>query len=262
MQKKCSIITVTLNNKAGLEKTIQSVLGQTYRDIEYIVIDGASSDGSVKIIESHASGIDQWISEPDTGVYNAMNKGIQKATGEYLLFLNSGDTLFETSTLEQVIPYLEAADADLFYGDLRFDHSDQFEDFHYPDELTFDFLYHRSLGHPATFIKRSLFDKVGYYEESYSICADWVFFTKAICLYTCSYKHIPRVIANFTTDGMSSVDENQQKILKEREKALRGPFLFLTAPYEKYIDLKNRMDALQRSKPYRFLKFLGLPKYR
>ncbi|PPL00524.1 glycosyltransferase family 2 protein [Parapedobacter indicus] len=262
MQKKCSIITVTLNNKAGLEETIRSVLGQTYRDIEYIIIDGASSDGSVAVIESNASDIDQWVSEPDTGVYNAMNKGIQKATGEYLLFLNSGDTLFETSTLEQIIPYLETADADLFYGDLRFDNGNQFEDFHYPDEVTFEFLYHRSLGHPATFIRSSLFETVGYYEESYPICADWVFFTKAISLYTCSYKHIPLIVANFTTDGLSSVDENQQKILEEREKALRGPFKFLTAPYEKYICLQKRMDALQRSKPYRFLKFLGLPKYK
>ena len=97
---KYSIITVNYNNKNGLEMTIKSVLGQTCKDFEYIIIDGGSTDGSVEVIKKYASRIDYWVSEPDKGVYNAMNKGIRKATGDYLNFMNSGDAYHSTSALE------------------------------------------------------------------------------------------------------------------------------------------------------------------
>src|SRR5690606_36626012 len=230
---------VNLNNKAGLERTILSVVNQTYQHIEYIIIDGASTDDSTTVIQDYSDHIDKCVSEPDNGVYHAMNKGIEMATGEYLLFLNSGDTFFEVTTIEKAIRYLQEVKTDLLYGDLRFDHGSFYEDFKYPDNITFDFLYHRSLGHPATFIKRGLFEKLGYYDESYPICADWVFFTKAICLHTCSYKHLPFVIAIFATDGVSSLSGNAQKIEAERKRALKGPFKFLTEHYERYINLKD-----------------------
>ena len=89
-----SIITVNLNNCDGLQKTIDSVVGQTFTDYEWIVIDGGSMDGSRELIEQYADCLAYWCSEPDNGIYNAMNKGISRATGEWLLFLNSGDSLF------------------------------------------------------------------------------------------------------------------------------------------------------------------------
>ena len=97
-----SIITINLNNREGLRKTIESVVNQTFQDFEFIVIDGASTDGSVEVIQDYPR-INYWISEPDTGIYNAMNKGIAKATGEYCLFLNSGDTLFQINTLTGIL---------------------------------------------------------------------------------------------------------------------------------------------------------------
>lgn len=90
---KISIITINFNNKDGIEKTISSVVAQTYKDIQYIIIDGDSTDGSVEVIKKYHEDIDYWISEPDKGIYDAMNKGILKATGDYVLFLNSGDYL-------------------------------------------------------------------------------------------------------------------------------------------------------------------------
>jgi len=262
MKRKCSIITVNLNNKAGLNKTIQSVLGQTYRNVEYIIIDGFSTDGSVDLIHQYSDHITYWVSESDRGVYHAMNKGIAKASGDYLLFLNSGDSIFEATTLEKIMAYLSGTDKDIVYGDLRFHYGSHHQDYIYPEEIEFEFLYNRSLGHPATFIKKDLFKKLGPYDESYRICADWVFFTKAICLHTCSYMHIPYVVSIFNTDGISSKAENQKRIEEERRRALTGPFKFLSNTYEEYQRLKIKLESLRRSKPYRFLKFLGLPKYR
>src|ERR1700753_3296637 len=98
---KLSIITINLNNKTGLERTIQSVLEQSSRDFEFIVIDGLSTDSSVELLQTHAQQLN-YISEKDKGIYDAMNKGIEKASGEFLLFLNSGDYLFEKNTIEKV----------------------------------------------------------------------------------------------------------------------------------------------------------------
>ena len=100
---KLSIITINLNNAQGLEKTIKSVVSQTYSDYEYIIIDGASTDGSVDVIQEYRNKITYWVSEPDTGIYNAMNKGILKATGEYCQFLNSGDILVDNNVTERML---------------------------------------------------------------------------------------------------------------------------------------------------------------
>ena len=99
---RLSVITINMNNRKGLERTIKSVVCQIFADFEYIVIDGASVDGSADVIREYADKIHYWISEPDTGIYNAMNKGILQAKGDYCLFLNSGDALYTTTVLEEV----------------------------------------------------------------------------------------------------------------------------------------------------------------
>jgi len=114
MQPKLSIITVNLNNAEGLRKTIESVVTQTFTDFEYIIIDGGSTDGSVEIIKLYADKITYWVSEPDKGIYNGMNKGIMVAKGEYCQFLNSGDWLVNENVLKEVF-----ADVDIVYGDLK-----------------------------------------------------------------------------------------------------------------------------------------------
>ena len=102
---KLSIITINFNDAKGLEKTIQSVINQTYKDFEYIVVDGASTDGSVDVIKKYSNKLTHWVSEPDTGIYNAMNKGTRMASGEYCLYLNSGDFLADNDVLEKAFNY-------------------------------------------------------------------------------------------------------------------------------------------------------------
>ncbi len=256
---KVSIITVNLNNRQGLQKTVTSVLSQTYRDFEYIVIDGDSTDGSKEVIGTYAHAFSYWVSEQDNGIYHAMNKGIERATAAYLLFLNSGDVLSDPSILDQVVPSLGSAE--IVYGNLWVARKGSFKERIYPDRLTFSYFVGKSIGHPASFIKKSLFERVGHYDENMQICADWAFFLKAIGLFKASYQHIPLIVAIFNADGVSSLAENRATMLREQVNFLKNNFSFFETDYESYMDLKDKMSALRRSKPYKFLKFLGLSKY-
>ena len=218
--KQISIITINYNNASGLEKTIRSVVEQTYNEYEYIIIDGASSDKSKEVIQEYQRYIDFWCSEKDSGIYNAMNKGIQKASGEYLLFLNSGDVLNNSAVLADIHGFLSGED--IVYGDLVFVRGDGEETvFIYPDILTVDYFLERSLGHPATFIKRELFRNC-LYTESLKIVSDWEFFVKKIILEGCSYRHVKRTISNFDTSGVSSLSAKECN--RERELVLKQLF--------------------------------------
>jgi glycosyltransferase involved in cell wall biosynthesis len=114
---KLSVITIVYNDEKYIEKTIKSVFSQTYQDIEYIIIDGASNDGTVELIKKYDDKIDFWSSEPDKGLYDAMNKGIDKATGDYLIFLNSGDLFYDETTVEKIFLSAENQQVDVFYGE-------------------------------------------------------------------------------------------------------------------------------------------------
>ncbi|MEN8122835.1 MAG: glycosyltransferase family 2 protein [Bacteroidota bacterium] len=116
MAVKLSIITISYNDSKNLERTIISVISQTYTDLEYIVVDGGSSDESPEIIKKYEAGINKWISEPDKGIYDAMNKGLKMATGDYILFLNAGDIFYSPETLEK-IPFEKYPNADILYGE-------------------------------------------------------------------------------------------------------------------------------------------------
>lgn len=256
---KISIITVNLNNKEGLKRTIESVVNQTYQDLEYIIIDGDSTDGSLDVIHANANRLTYWVSETDRGIYNAMNKGIHAASGEYLLFLNSGDSLFHNTILEQAFPHL--GEHSFVYGNLRFDHLNSPVDYEYPDQLTFRYFYHQSLGHPATFINGALFNKIGLYDEEYPICADWVFFTKAICSYQESYKHIPLLISRFDMTGISNVTASREKILHEKSRFLTQHFGCFYTDYQEYELQKQQLARIKSSKIYKMLNRLGLKKF-
>ncbi len=164
-----SIITINYNNRDGLQKTIDSVLAQTWTDFEWIVIDGGSTDGSRELIEQYQENFAYWCSEPDKGVYNAMNKGIAKAKGEYLNFMNSGDTYYEAETLQKV--FSEKRTADILYGDCVMDNKGEKSIIHYPDEMEFFYLYEKMICHQAMFLRHSLLKSNGY-DESLRICAD------------------------------------------------------------------------------------------
>ena len=196
-----SIITINKNNVVGLEKTIQSVVCQTSNDFEFIVIDGASDDGSVDIIEKYVDKINYWISEPDTGIYNAMNKGIRKAQGEYCLFLNSGDWLISPETLDNVFREINGKTSDIFYSDrVNCDNTITL----YPHDLTIDFLVRSTISHQNSLIKRSLFFHHGLYNEQLKIASDWEFFLGEFWKYKSSFCYIVTNISFFDIHGIGS----------------------------------------------------------
>lgn len=209
-----SIITINYNNLVGLRRTVASVLAQSYKDFEYIVIDGASTDGSYEFLAQH-SGIDQWISEPDKGVFQAMNKGIQHAHGEYCLFLNSGDTLFAPDSLEGVVGYL--GESDFYTGAVTYLDKMNTYTLMPPRRLTFDFLLAHFLPHPATFNRTEWIRKHPYHEH-YNIASDWELYVRA-CLDGCSYTPLPNsMVSIFVCDGISS--RNTQQGNAERRNML------------------------------------------
>jgi glycosyltransferase involved in cell wall biosynthesis len=217
-----SIITINYNNASGLQKTMQSVLDQTCPEFEYIVVDGASTDDSISLIQTCKLSNFQtfrWISEPDSGIYNAMNKGIRMATGDYLLFLNSGDWLASNDVVEQVIPYL-SADNEIVSGELELVKSKLDKIKLYPPKaINLNYCISEGLTHPNTFIKRELFDKYGYYNEQNKIVSDWEFFLIACGLNKCKFIAIPVLISCFGMDGVSS--QNEALLKQETNEALK-----------------------------------------
>lgn len=224
MCPQISIITVNFNNKEGLIRTINSVYTQSYTDYEHIIIDAGSTDGSREIIEAYEGKSDKltyWVSEPDRGIYNGMNKGITRAQGEYLLLLNSGDFL-EEEALDKVRGSLTGEE--LIYGNLNFispTGEKRLQTFPCPPfeitELISPSFY---LPHPATFIKGKLLKKL-LYTEQYKIVSDWEFWLKAIIFEQCSMKHVDICITNFYEGGISA---NLPAIAKEREEVLASLF--------------------------------------
>lgn len=211
---KLSIITINLNNRDGLQKTIDSVIGQTFRDFEWIVIDGGSTDGSKELIEQYAEHFSYWVSEPDKGIYNAMNKGIKVAKGEYLQFLNSGDWLWENITLEKVFEH--HIDEDIIYGNnVEVSGNIYFS----PEILDTLHFYRSTINHQASFTKTSLF-KDTLYDEKYKVVSDWVFFMKKIVFENASYKKINIVI----TSGQAGCSYDPALYLFEREQILKKTF--------------------------------------
>jgi len=199
---KLSIITINLNNASGLERTCQSVICQTFNDFEYIVIDGNSTDESVEIIKKHCNGINYWISEEDTGIYNAMNKGIRKAQGYYCLFLNSGDYLFSPTTLQDVFNEINnVKPADIFYSNMLKTDGSYFT---YPDSLTINYLINNTISHQNSLIKRSLFLEHSFYNEELRIASDWEFFLKELYAYKSVFLHLNTKISIFDINGIGS----------------------------------------------------------
>lgn len=218
---KISIITINKDNCQGLIKTSESVLSQGYKNFEYIVIDGNSSDGSRNYIESISDKINYWVSEPDTGIYPAMNKGIAVAQGDYLLFLNSADSLHKVSTLEEIDQHFDGTD--LIVGVTNYLRTNGQS---YLSEFTnnMNYLIKASLPHQSTFIRRELL--LDGYDEALSICADWKFFLEAICIKKCSVKAISDIVTQFDATGISSDPKNYERIDEEKTEVLWDLFRY------------------------------------
>ena len=183
------------------------MISQTYSDIEYIIIDGGSTDGSREYIEKQSEEIDYWLSEPDRGIYDAMNKGISKVRGQFCLFLNSGDHLVDQNCIEKIVEKGLTADV------VGFDTIVGRQIWKAPTNVSYLFLTATALSHQSTLIKTDLFFKYGLYSTEYRIISDWVFFYKVLILNKCSWQHIDFVLTVFERPGISDNPE-----LRERER--------------------------------------------
>lgn len=254
---KLSIITINYNNLEGLKKTFDSVFNQSFQDFEYIVIDGGSTDGSKEFIENNAEHISYWVSEPDKGIYNAMNKGIKVANGEYLLFLNSGDYLFEKSSILMAYPFLDNKDLIIF--DISLDYNDYKKTHHYPTKYTFNYFRRGSLGHPTTIINKNMFLKYGLYNEENSIVSDWEFFI-LLFINNVSFIKVNEVLSVFSMDGISS--KNRELAIKEMNNIINLKYRFLLEDYYYFEDrikiLEKELSSLKSKFIYRFLKRIKL----
>lgn len=261
---KLSIITINYNNVSGLKKTIESVKSQTFQDYEWIVIDGGSTDGSKELIEENKQYFSYWVSEPDKGIYDAMNKGTVLAKGEYCQFLNSGDYLIAPDTLAKI--FNKPLQADVIYGDVWFIKDNiVIEKRTYPDQMTLSFLFRSPLGHQATFVITKAAQKY-LYRTQYKISADRAFFLELYCN-NHSFRHISQPVVYFDSEGIGSVSKT---INDRREQFYRIKRDFfsdqVTKDIERLLSIEDEFKFVLRIKPlkwmYLFFKKLQQLKYR
>lgn len=268
-----SIITINLNNYNGLKNTLDSVVAQKGNiNFEYIIIDGDSTDGSKQLIEKYSANINYWVSKPDKGIYNAMNKGIKVAKGNYLLFLNSGDCLYQPDTIEKVVQTFKC-ESDIYYGDIIYNEGNKKKWRTFPEKLDFKFFYKHNISHQAAFIKKVLFETIFYYNEDFKFVSDWEFFTYAICKKDVKYKHIPIITTIYEATGVSSNIDNHQEMYLERAASLKKYFPQFVNDYDwlKELEFKKLHQFLyikQHRVAYKILKafinliLLFLPKFK
>ena len=213
---KLSIITICRNNVDELRRTIASVAMQTRTDFEYVVVDGASTDGCRELIASTPR-IDRWVSEPDTGIYNAMNKGVRMADGDYVLFLNSGDELASKNVMEHVIPQL--GEADFYAGHYLRERGGKPTLRLSPRHMSARFLLEGALMHQATFTRTELLRRQPY-DERLRIVADWEFLLRQWLLEGCSYKQIDTVVSIFHKGGASTTSAGIEQRDRERRNVI------------------------------------------
>ena len=244
---KLSVITVNYNDRLGLQKTLLSVIGQTYTDYEYIIIDGGSTDGSVNLIRQYSDSISYWVSERDKGIYNAMNKAIDVANGEYCIFMNSGDTFFSNETIEQV--FSKNPSEDIICGNTQT--IEKLKEA--PDEITFEYLFSNVICHQCTFIRTSLMAKYKY-DEKYRIVADRKFFLQVLILDNCSYLKVPVTVVNYDIEGFSannpvlskleydSVLEEllPKRVLQDYGRKMRGKLYGETLYDKLFVEIRGR----------------------
>lgn len=253
-----SIITINYNDKVGLERTLKSVTNQTFRDFEYIVIDGGSTDGSKELIEQYQAKIDYWVSEPDKGIYNAMNKGITKAKGEYLLFLNGGDVFSADNVLQENIN--QFGDYEIVYFNVILGRNNP-KIVTYPTKLSFNFFYHQTICHQAIFFKKELFEKYGMYDEELKTKSDWKFLILTICKYNVSYIHVNKAITIYDVNGMSSNEKNIPLLKEENELVLKNEFPLILENIERLNVLEKGIEELKKSKIIKLLNGFGRLKF-
>ena len=248
---KLSIITINYNDKIGLKKTIESVVNQSYKDYEFIVIDGGSTDGSKELISEYQNKIAYWVSEKDNGVFHAMNKGIRIATGDFVIFMNGGDRFNSNSVLEEIVPEFDSQ-FDIYYGNNYKESPTSKRLKTYPEKLNFSFFYSSSINHQSTFIRKSLFENHFYYNENFKIASDWEFFAYVICHKNVAYKYLNKTIAVYDFTGISSNPNFSELFLKEKLQSIQKYFPAFIEDYKEVSELNSK----------RFLQFQYIKKHK
>lgn len=265
---KLSIITINYNNLQGLRNTFQSVISQTWQEFEWIVIDGGSTDGGKELLEEHQEKFSYWVSEPDKGIYNAMNKGISHANGEYLIFLNSGDIFSSENILELAVPFINTEE--IIYGDYCDRNPNNSYYLPSQDSLSIYFWLTATICHQSTFIKRTLFDKGGY-REGFSIVSDWERFFLWYMQHK-TFKHIDIAISINEPNGISNIQTQKREFERDQviseltnsyPREFSNEIIRLTKALNDYSNFEHqevdrilKVGHFQKRILYRFLLFL------
>lgn len=216
---KISIITVVYNNASVIKNAIDSVLNQTYDNIEYIIIDGKSTDGTVDVISSYGSKIAKYISEPDKGIYDAMNKGLKLATGDVVGILNSDDMYMGVDVIEKVVTIFETYAVESMFADLVYVQPGNLEKVvRYYDSSYFSptkFAYGWMPAHPTFFVKREVYEKYGYFKTDYKIAADYELLARFLGQYAISYFYLQLPIVKMRTGGVSTTNLKSNIVINQ-----------------------------------------------
>jgi glycosyltransferase involved in cell wall biosynthesis len=239
--KSVSIITVSYNSLRTIKNTISSVLAQTYHHIEYIVVDGASTDGTIDIIRSFGDRISQFISEPDNGIYDALNKGIRLAKGDIVGILNSDDFFYDNSVIENIAESFSDESIEAIFGDAQFvDPLDTTRIVRYYRSKSFTknkFRFGYMPAHTGFYAKKDLFDKFGYYKTDYKIAADFELLLRFLLINNIKYKYFPIPFVCMRTGGVSNKSFNSNITLNNeiaracRENGIYTNFIYIYSKY-------------------------------
>ena len=261
---KLSVITVCYN-EPNLEKTCESIVNQTWQDFEWIVIDGGSNQETQKIWDKYKYRIDKFVSEDDNGVYDAMNKGIKFANGEYLNFLNAGDSYISDDTLKNIFENNNYSE-DIFYGDEYYIDWNGKENYFskMPQVIDKNFLICSTIRHQSSFIKKQLFDKFGLYKTKYAIVSDWEKWINFF-LHGASFKYINQTVSLYDTKGRSFITGFQKLHKIERQEVLNEYFSEeeIKKAFEEYTDkytFLEKIFSIKNSKAsyHKIITFLGI----
>jgi len=252
---KVSIITVVYNNRKYISGAIESVLSQIYTDIEYIIVDGGSTDGTIEVTNSYKSNISKFISEPDNGIYDAMNKGIKLATGDIVGFLNSDDFYPNERVISEVVNTFENNDIACLYGDLIYVNANNINKIvrYWKSQSYKNGLFKKGWHppHPTFFVKKEIYEKYGYFNVNYKIAGDYEIMLRFLESCNISTFYIPQVLVKMRVGGKSN--KNIKNIIKAniecykawKENGLKiSPFFIIKKPLSKLSQLiyknKNR----------------------
>jgi len=260
-----SVITINFNNAVGLNKTINSVIHQEFKDFEYIIIDGGSNDGSLNIIKENENEIDYWVSEKDKGIYDAINKGINVARSEYLIFLNSGDSFADDKVLsiysDSIRTYPETH---IFYSDIKTVSTKGMGSWRHPDNLNISYFKKNNLNHQATLIRKTLFTEFGLYPSEYKLAGDhWLYLVSFIN--NKEFRYIRSYTIAYDTEGRSfskrSAYEAEMKTMWETHIPAYVDKLvneYLEVNYTASYPFQKKLIVLDRIYTYKKKEIVGI----